>query len=161
MLISHLTRIKATVSVASLLMVSLYPNLFVCHTSMIREDVGAPSTSRHPRSRRTASTFARYSNNLRSSSLLTIRIAIREKSLACSGETNIRPPAGSFPSNACRSEATTGISLTDMHKAPDTLKIPPLGGLDFDEGIISESLSPSSWDYLTMLGTVPAVTDGA
>ncbi|KAH9964830.1 hypothetical protein BC827DRAFT_1265505 [Russula dissimulans] len=72
-----------------------------------------------------------YSNTLLVS--LNNHIAIRERAMSCSCERIIQSPAGSFPHNTCSSGATTGISLTDMRKTPNTVKIIPLGGLDVDE----------------------------
>ncbi|KAH9952905.1 hypothetical protein BC827DRAFT_210089 [Russula dissimulans] len=108
--------ITTTVSVASLLMISLFPdkNWYVCPTSILGKI---------------------YSNTLLVS--LNNRIAIRERSAPYSGERARGGPAASFPTNTFRSEATTEISLTDMHKAPDTLKIPPIEGLDLHERILN------------------------
>jgi len=109
--------ITTTVSVASLLIVSLYPdkNWFFCPTAVLGKI---------------------YSNTLLVS--LNNRIAIRESSVSHTGERIVRCPAGSFPTNSYRSEATTTeMSLTDMHKAPDTLKIPPFEGLNLQERIIN------------------------
>jgi len=107
-----------TVSFTTLLMVLLYPNKnwFFCSASMIGKV---------------------YSNTLLVS--LNNRIAIRERTVFLSGETGLRSPAG-FPHNTCRSGVTIRISLslTDTREAPDTLMIHALGGLDVDEGIITE-----------------------
>jgi len=107
--------ITTTVSVASLLIVSLYPdkNWFFCPTAILGKI---------------------YSNTLLVS--LNNRIAIREKSGTYSGERNVQCPAASFPTNTYGS-ATTEMSLTDMQKAPETLKIPPFEGLDLQERIIN------------------------
>jgi len=104
--------VTTIVSFATLLIVFLYPdnNWFVCPAFMIGKV---------------------YSNTLLVS--LNNRIAIRERAMSCSCGRTIRSPAGPFPHNTCSSGATTGISLTDMHKTPNTVKIISLGGLDVDE----------------------------
>lgn len=96
-----------------------------------------------------------YSNTLLVS--LNNRIAIRERSLPSSGERNVRSPVGSFPTITCRSEATTGFSLMDLSKASDILKFPPFEGLNLDERIITDSLSPSSC-VMPCLGLSPLQT---
>src|SRR5712672_1451833 len=86
----------------------------------------------------TTSVFDRYSNTLLVS--LNNRISLRDRSVSSSGRRIDRSPPESFPTNT-PSEATMEIPLTDMHKASDPLKIPPLGGLGVHERVISESLA--------------------
>jgi len=111
--------VTSIVSVVSLLMVALYPdkNWFVCPTSILGKI---------------------YSNTLLVS--LNNRISIRDRS-ECSGGRIGRclPDSEPFPNTSC-SEATTKVSLTDMHKATDTLKI-PLGGIEVHESVVVRTVA--------------------
>jgi len=115
------TNIATTsVSIVSLLMVSLYPdkNWFICPTSILGK---------------------MYSNSLLVS--LNNRIAIRDRSVPCSGGRIDRSVAEPIPNNIPCSEATTEISFTDMHKASDIFKIQPLGGLDVHERVVIRAVA--------------------
>ncbi|KAI9452257.1 hypothetical protein F5148DRAFT_515311 [Russula earlei] len=98
-----------TVSVASLLMVALYPDKNC--TSVLGKI---------------------YSNTLLVS--LNNRILIREKTAS---EGAIHSPVSTFPSTTSRSEATTDIILMDMQKPLQTLKVHPLGKHNISERIIN------------------------
>ncbi|KAH9961948.1 hypothetical protein BC827DRAFT_248442 [Russula dissimulans] len=113
--------ITTAVSIVALLMISLYPdkNWFVCPTSVLGK---------------------LYSNTLLVS--LNNRISIRDRSVSGSGGRNVQSPAVPFPTSPPSSEVTTEIPLPDMHdKGSDSLKFPPLGGLDVHERVINHDIA--------------------
>ncbi|KAH9961950.1 hypothetical protein BC827DRAFT_1267304 [Russula dissimulans] len=112
---------KAAVSIVALLMISLYPdkNWFVCPTSVLGKI---------------------YSNTLLVS--LNNRISIRDRSVSGSGGRIVQSPAVPFPTSPPSSEVTTEIPLPYMHdKGSDSLKFPPLGGLDVHERVIIRAVA--------------------
>jgi len=106
--------VTSIVGVISLLTVALYPDktYFVCPTSILGK---------------------LYSNTLLVS--LNNRISIRDRSESSSRGRIDRSLPEPFSINTS-SEAATEISLTDMHKATDSLKIPPLGGPELHERVV-------------------------